>query len=37
MIGQQLLVNRMKDDGDPLHHLQPASGKAVKNVTPKKK
>jgi YidC/Oxa1 family membrane protein insertase len=35
MIGQQLLVNRMKDDGDPLH--QPgAGGKPVKNVTPKK-
>jgi YidC/Oxa1 family membrane protein insertase len=40
MIGQQMLVNRMKDDGDPTHgHGVPekAGGKPVKNVTPKKK
>ncbi len=40
MIGQQALVNRMKDDGDPTHETaaqSKAAGKAIKNVTPKKK
>jgi YidC/Oxa1 family membrane protein insertase len=35
MIGQQLLVNRMRDDGDPTHAK--AGDKSLKNVTPKKK
>jgi YidC/Oxa1 family membrane protein insertase len=34
-IGQQVLINRMKDDGDPTH--APAGGKPIKNVTPAKK
>ncbi|HSY53891.1 MAG TPA: YidC/Oxa1 family insertase periplasmic-domain containing protein [Opitutaceae bacterium] len=34
-IGQQILINRMKDDGDPTH--APAGGKPIKNVTPQKK
>jgi YidC/Oxa1 family membrane protein insertase len=40
MIGQQMLVNRMKDDGDPTHGQglpEKAGGKPVKNVTPKRK
>jgi YidC/Oxa1 family membrane protein insertase len=40
MIGQQMLVNRMKDDGDPTHGegaVEKTGGKTVKNVTPKKK
>jgi YidC/Oxa1 family membrane protein insertase len=39
MIGQQMLVNRMKDDGDPTHGKpagEKAGGKALKNVTPRK-
>ncbi|MEN9663322.1 MAG: hypothetical protein RL324_2271 [Verrucomicrobiota bacterium] len=37
-IGQQLVVNRMRDDGDPATHPHPVvGGKPVKNVTPKKK
>jgi YidC/Oxa1 family membrane protein insertase len=35
-IAQQMVVNRMKDDGDPATHPV-AGGKAIKNVTPKKK
>jgi len=35
-IGQQILINRMKDDGDPTH-APGAGGKPIKNVTPKKK
>jgi YidC/Oxa1 family membrane protein insertase len=34
-IGQQVLINRMKDDGDPTH--APAGSKPIKNVTPAKK
>jgi YidC/Oxa1 family membrane protein insertase len=40
MIGQQLLVNRMKDDGDPTHAkgvVEKPGGKPIKNVTPAKK
>jgi YidC/Oxa1 family membrane protein insertase len=40
MIGQQMLVNRMKDDGDPTHGAgapEKAGGKPIKNVTPPKK
>jgi YidC/Oxa1 family membrane protein insertase len=40
MIGQQMLVNRMKDDGDPTHAhgaVEKAGGKPIKNVTPAKK
>jgi YidC/Oxa1 family membrane protein insertase len=40
MIGQQMLVNRMKDDGDPTHGAgatEKAGGKTIKNVTPPKK
>ena len=40
MIGQQMLVNRMKDDGDPTHApgaAEKPGGKPIKNVTPKKK
>ena len=41
MIGQQLLVNRMKHDGDPMHDptaAAPVAGKRpVKNVSPPKK
>jgi hypothetical protein len=33
-IGQQILINRMKDDGDPTHA---PGGKPIKNVTPTKK
>jgi YidC/Oxa1 family membrane protein insertase len=33
-IGQQLVINRMKDPVEPTP--APASGKPVKNVTPKK-
>ena len=41
-IVQQLIINRMKDDGDPAGTPARAtagggSGKAMKNVTPKKK
>jgi YidC/Oxa1 family membrane protein insertase len=35
-IGQQILINRMKDDGDPTHAPAPG-GKPIKNVTPRKK
>jgi YidC/Oxa1 family membrane protein insertase len=35
-IGQQILINRMKDDGDPTHAAG-AGGKPIKNVTPVKK
>jgi YidC/Oxa1 family membrane protein insertase len=35
-IAQQMVVNRMKDDGDPSTHPV-ATGKPVKNVTPRKK
>jgi YidC/Oxa1 family membrane protein insertase len=35
-IFQQILINRMKDDGDPTH-APGASGKPIKNVTPVKK
>lgn len=35
-IAQQMIVNRMKDDGDPATHPV-VGGKPVKNVTPKKK
>lgn len=40
MIGQQMLVNRMKDDGDPTHAkggVEKPGGKPIKNVTPAKK
>ncbi len=40
MIGQQILVNRMKDDGDPTHGkaaVEKPGAKPLKNVTPKKK
>ena len=40
MIGQQMLVNRMKDDGDPTHGAgatEKSGGKTIKNVTPPKK
>jgi YidC/Oxa1 family membrane protein insertase len=40
-IGQQIVINRMKDDGDPANHPAPKpaapGGKPLKNVTPKKK
>ncbi|MGA3007773.1 MAG: YidC/Oxa1 family insertase periplasmic-domain containing protein [Opitutaceae bacterium] len=37
-IGQQALINRMKDDGDPTHAPGgKPSGKPMKNVTPAKK
>ena len=37
-IGQQILINRMKDDGDPTHAPGgKPGGKPIKNVTPKKK
>jgi YidC/Oxa1 family membrane protein insertase len=36
MIGQQMLINRMKDDGDPTH-AKVTGGKATKNVTPGKR
>jgi YidC/Oxa1 family membrane protein insertase len=35
-IGQQILINRMKDDGDPTH-APAAGGKPIKNVTPAKR
>ena len=35
-IGQQIIINRMKDDGDPAP-VEVAGGKTVKNVTPRKK
>ncbi|HXQ81367.1 MAG TPA: membrane protein insertase YidC [Opitutaceae bacterium] len=35
MIGQQLVINRMKDTGDPADARPP--GKPVKNVTPRKR
>lgn len=34
---QQVIINRMKDDGDPSPITIAPGGKAVKNVTPKKK
>lgn len=40
MIGQQMFVNRLRDDGDPTHAKGQdgkAAGKAMKNVTPAKK
>ncbi|MBS0631558.1 MAG: membrane protein insertase YidC [Verrucomicrobia bacterium] len=38
-IGQQIIINRMKDDGDPIHAAPAAGpgGKPIKNVTPPKK
>lgn len=39
-IAQQVVINRMKDDGDPTNHpaaVTAPGGKPVKNVTPKKK
>lgn len=39
-IGQQVIINRMKDDGDPVHAAPAAAGpggKTIKNVTPPKK
>jgi YidC/Oxa1 family membrane protein insertase len=36
-IGQQLVINRMRDDGDPAAGVTVANGKPVKNVTPAKK
>lgn len=33
-IGQQIVINRMKDDGDPADH--PVGADGLKNVTPKK-
>ncbi len=37
-IGQQLVVNKQKDDGDPMNHPKAGkSGRAVKNVTPKRR
>ncbi len=38
-IGQQLAINRLKDDGDPTNHpiATGPGGKVIKNVTPKKK
>lgn len=39
-IGQQVIINRMKDDGDPVHAAPAAvgpGGKPIKNVTPSKK
>jgi YidC/Oxa1 family membrane protein insertase len=37
-IGQQILINRMKDDGDPTHApVGKSGGKPIKNVTPPKK
>jgi YidC/Oxa1 family membrane protein insertase len=36
-IGQQLVINRMKDDGDPAPTPAPAGGRRVKNVTPREK
>ncbi len=41
-IGQQLFVNRMKDDGDPMNQAVAAkgvkgSGRPMKNVTPKRR
>jgi len=35
-IAQQLIINRMRDDGDPAA-AKAASGKATKNVTPQKR
>jgi YidC/Oxa1 family membrane protein insertase len=35
-IGQQMVINRMKDDGDPATQTGPG-GRPTKNVTPKKK
>jgi YidC/Oxa1 family membrane protein insertase len=35
-IGQQMVINRMKDDGDPATHPGPG-GRPTKNVTPRKK
>jgi YidC/Oxa1 family membrane protein insertase len=35
-IGQQILINRMRDDGDPTH-APVAGGKPIKNVTPARK
>src|ERR1051326_6534385 len=38
-IGQQIVINRMKDDGDPVKTptSTPFGGKSMKNVTPSKK
>jgi YidC/Oxa1 family membrane protein insertase len=36
-IAQQLAINRMKDEDEPATPAAPATGKTVKNVTPKKK
>ena len=33
-IGQQIVINRMKDDGDPASH--PVGTDGLKNVTPRK-
>ena len=37
MIGQQLVINRMKDTGDPADLPQGKPGKPVKNVTPRRR
>lgn len=36
-IVQQVVINRMKDDGDPTNVATGPDGKVIKNVTPKKK
>ena len=36
-IGQQLIINRMKDDGDPANAAAKSGGKVMKNVTPGKR
>jgi YidC/Oxa1 family membrane protein insertase len=38
-IAQQVIINKMKDDGDPMNHPAAAGpgGKVIKNVTPPKK
>ena len=39
-IAQQVIINKMKDDGDPTNHPVAAvgpGGKPIKNVTPPKK
>jgi YidC/Oxa1 family membrane protein insertase len=39
-IAQQLIINRMRDDGDPASAKAAAgaaAGKAIKNVTPQKR
>jgi YidC/Oxa1 family membrane protein insertase len=36
-IGQQLIINRMKDSGDPTEAVAAAGNRPMKNVTPSKK